>query len=132
MDGRGGVGYSSSMILLPLILAASSPAPQPSESLAYGTCVLLPIIQWSTGPDAAEVIVRTAEQACTDEREKVRLEALRFIESRPDGAKLSSSVKLSEAERLTRMTEERVRGMAFGMVLNARTKTAPQVPAKVP
>ncbi|MGH6746382.1 hypothetical protein [Novosphingobium sp.] len=112
------------MILLPLILAADTPSASPQiESRAYGACVVQKVAKWATGPDEAQVIVKTAEESCENELKEVRRAALDFTEERR--AEEPSKRKLELAQQLVDLTVNRVRTLAFTAVLNARSTKTP-------
>lgn len=123
------MGYPSLMILLPLILAAATVDPNVSKD-AYRDCVVPKATEWATGPDSAEVIVRTAEGLCDGERVDVKLALFRFAsekEKEIQGGILRMTPK-EFADVGTDNVVEGVRSLAFAAVLQARAKTSSRKP----
>lgn len=127
MDGRRGVGYPPSMILLPLILAAASP-----ESLkgnTYTPCVVSHAKEWAIGPDEAQVIVRTAEEFCRRNLRsdmEIGTEAMRQqVRSDPSLPRWSESDLRAIMQGAEQGVTEGARTKAYAAALDARSKKTP-------
>lgn len=113
------MGYPSSMILLPLILAAATPD---TASTAYRSCVLGKARDWATGPDEAQVIVRTAEGMCSRELQALKDALKAYGESRSEASRASPSTVRQFVEAGSASFVEGTRTVAFSEVLQARSK----------
>lgn len=128
MDGRIGVGYPPSMILLPLILAAAPSSGVDAAVAAYKTCVVSKAEQWATGTDSAQVIVKTAEEMCSAQRKALEDSAPTYLAMKrqePEYANLTPSQERLFTEALISGTVEGARSVAYAKVLDTRSKKTP-------
>lgn len=118
------MGYSPSMILLPLLVASALPSDPNVQTRVYRDCVVGKATEWAGGPDPAQVLVRTAEGVCDGQLQDLKIALVQLtMDQEKSGRKLPPGVTPREfVDTAAGSVVEGVRSLAFARVLEARSK----------